>query len=199
MNHEERIVRVSPAPRGKKPSWGGFVPQHLGFDLCQQMKDVLTSDAEYPFADQRAMEAITEWRSDLGELLQRSSHGLQEDGRCVMWWTFAGGRINHTLKYALEWTEGWKVVADNFSIRINGNGVSIGAVKNAIEAMATEAFWDDETTREKLLTRVPEYRLSKFQRALPPRFEVEMVGAYLLDFDGATSFLQNRGSPRSGA
>ena len=113
---------------------------------------------------------------------------MQEDAKCVMWWTFGGGRINHTLKYALECAEGWKVIADNFSLRVEGNGVSIGTVKKAIERM-DDGYWGDETTREKLLARVPEYRLSKFQRALPPKFEVEMVGAYLLDFDGAAAFL----------
>lgn len=33
VNHDERLVRVRPAPRGKKPSWGGYIPQFLGFDL----------------------------------------------------------------------------------------------------------------------------------------------------------------------
>ena len=35
-----------------------------------------------------------------------------------------------------------------------------------------------------MLAMVPEYRLSKFQRLLPDRCQVEMVGAYLLDFEG---------------
>jgi ATP-dependent Lhr-like helicase len=37
---------------------------------------------------------------------------------------------------------------------------------------------------------VPEYRLSKFQRVLPDRWQVEMVGAYLLDFEGAAQLLE---------
>lgn len=42
VDHEDRIVRVQAAPRGVKPSWGGYVPQHLGYHLCQKMRDVLT-------------------------------------------------------------------------------------------------------------------------------------------------------------
>lgn len=38
----------------------------------------------------------------------------------------------------------------------------------------------------------PGCRLSKFQRALSPKYEVEMVGDYLLDFEGAKRFLQKR-------
>jgi ATP-dependent Lhr-like helicase len=56
--------------------------------------------------------------------------------------------------------------------------------------MRTPGFWDDERTRAGHLAKVPEYRLSKFQRALPEKFEVEMVGAYLLDFDGSAAFLR---------
>ena len=36
---------------------------------------------------------------------------------------------------------------------------------------------------------VPEYRLSKFQRVLPDRWQTEMVGAYLLDFEGTAASL----------
>src|SRR5690606_13755470 len=60
VDHENRVVRVQKAPRGKKPSWGGFIPQHLGFRLCQKMRDVLTSDDDYPFVDEKARVAINE-------------------------------------------------------------------------------------------------------------------------------------------
>lgn len=189
VNHEEKIVRVQPAPRGKKPSWGGFIPQHLGFEVCQKMAQILTEDTEYPFVDERGMTVIREWRDDLGNLLKSSVDCLQEDDRGVLWWTFAGGRINHTLKYALEWGEGWKVIADNFSLRVSGNGATGEVVRGALDNLRGRAFWDDPENRARLLAKVPDYRLSKFQRALPPRFEVEVVGAYLLDFEGAREFM----------
>jgi ATP-dependent Lhr-like helicase len=58
VDHRERMIRVKPAPRGKKPSWGGFVPQFLGRDLCQEMRAVLTSEEDYPFLDTRAKGAL---------------------------------------------------------------------------------------------------------------------------------------------
>jgi ATP-dependent Lhr-like helicase len=190
VNHEDRIVRVQPAPRGKKPSWGGFVPQHLGFDLCQKMKSVLVSDEPYAFVDARGMEAINEWRGDLGALLKRTGPSLIEEGGTVTWWTFAGGRINHTLKYALEVAQGWKVVPDNFSVRISGDGLGNGGARSAIDELSKPDFWNSDANRVQMLARVPEYRLSKFQRALPSKFEVEMVGEYLLDFAGASRFVK---------
>ncbi|HEX9620342.1 MAG TPA: DEAD/DEAH box helicase [Polyangiaceae bacterium] len=191
VNHDERLVRVKNAPRGKKPSWGGFVPQFLGFEVCREMKAVLTSDDDYPFLDEKAKAALAEWRGDLGELLLRSTDSLQFDGTAVTWWTFAGGRINQTLKYALEWKGGWKVVPDNFSIKIQGDGASVERVSQLLDELRSRTFWDAAETRAKLRALVPEYRLSKFQRVLPDRWQSEMVGGYLLDFEGTAGVLQS--------
>jgi ATP-dependent Lhr-like helicase len=183
LNHEERLVRVRPAPRGKKPSWGAFLPQFLSYEVCQAMKAVLTSDEPYAFLDEGAKAALAQWRGDLGQLLRRREP-MQYDGGAVTWWTFAGGRLNQTLKYALEWKGGWKVVPDNFSVRVQGDGVGVDAVKSALAALD----WSEPATQQRLLALVPEYRLSKFQRVLPEKWQVEMVGGYLLDFQGTADY-----------
>lgn len=190
LNHEERIVRVRSAPRGKQPSWGGFVPQFLGLRLCQQMKEVLTSDQEYPFLDAKAKAALAEWRGDLGQTLARPGDALSFDGKTLLWWTFAGGRVNQTLKYAIEWKGGWKVVPDNFALKIEGDGLGHDAAAKIIEELRAPGFWQAEETRRRLLAQVPEYRLSKFQRVLPERWQVELVGSYLLDFEGTERWLR---------
>lgn len=189
LNHDDRLVRVRPSPRGKKPSWGGFVPQFLGFEVCQAMKQVLTSDEEYPFLDAKAKASLAEWRGDLGQLLQRSVDALTFDGTTLTWWTFAGGRINQTLKYALEWKGSWKVVPDNFALKIQGDGLSFDAFEAVMAELRAPGFWADAEVRRKLLSMVPDYRLSKFQGVLPDVWQVETVGAYLLDFDAAASLL----------
>lgn len=189
VNHDDKLVRVRPAPRGKKPSWGGYVPQFLGPEVCAEMKNVLTSDDDYPYLDTRAKTALAEWRNDLGALLRRSTDAIQYDGDTAIFWTFAGGRINQTLKYALEWKQGWKVVPDNFALKVQGDGVSHETVREAVAEMRSEEFWRDSETRRKLYAMVPEYRLSKFQKVLPEKWQVEMVGGYLLDFSGAEAWL----------
>ncbi len=189
IHHGDRVVRVRNAPRGKKPSWGGYIPQFLGFEVCQAMKAVLTSADEYPFLDSRAKAAITEWREDLGALLKRGGNELRYDDGAVTWWTFAGGRINQTLKYALEWKGGWKVVPDNFALKVTGDGVTHETVRAVIDELRPDAFWREPEIRRKLYSMVPEYRLSKFQRVLPEKWQVEMVGGYLLDFEGTARVL----------
>lgn len=193
VNHQERLVRVRSAPRGKKPSWGGFVPQFLGFEVCQEMKAVLTCADEYPFLDASAKAVLAEWRADMGELLGRAADSLQFDGTTVTWWTFAGGRINQTLKYALEWRGNCKAVPDNFAVKIQRDGVSLDAAHGLLDELRAPNFWVAPETRQKLRALVPEYRLSKFQRALPDRCQTEMVGAYLLDFEGTAGFLGRAG------
>ncbi|HEY4014320.1 MAG TPA: DEAD/DEAH box helicase [Polyangiaceae bacterium] len=181
VSHDGRVVSVREAPGGVKPSWGGFIPQLLGFELCQRMKKILTSSVRYPYIDERGAKQIDEKRDDLGELLRRPGHAVQIDGSVARWWTFAGGRVNHTLKYGFEVSESWKVVPDNFQLRIEGDGVGHESVRVAIGKMASASFWDSPEVRRAVLARLPGYRLSKFQDCLPERFASETIENYLLD------------------
>ena len=187
--HDDRVVFVKEAPGGGKPSWGGFIPQHLGFELCQRMKRILSEDATYSYLDEAARKHLIEKRADLGDLLRRSGPAVQLDGSVARWWTFAGGRVNHTLKYGLEIAERWKVVVDNFQLRIEGDGVSHLTVGRAIQAMSSPVFWDAPETRRAVLARLPGYRLSKFQDCLPERFALEVIEHYLLDVQGTMRWL----------
>ena len=49
---------------------------------------------------------------------------------------------------------------------------------------------EPQETGRALLAKMPAYRLSKFQDALPEAFAVEMVGNYLLDISGTRTFLR---------
>lgn len=189
VSHDDRVVVVREAPGGVKPSWGGFIPQLLGFDLCQRMKKILTDTATYPYVDEGGAKHIEEKRGDLGDLLRRSGRAVQIDGSVARWWTFAGGRINHTLKYGFEVIEGWKVVADNFQLRIEGDGIGHETVRKAIERMASGDFWGSPEVRRAVLARLPGYRLSKFQDCLPEKFALEVIENYLLDVAGTVTWL----------
>ncbi len=189
VNHQDKTVTVKEAPRGQKPSWGGFIPQLLGHELCQRIRQIHTGDTRYPYVSEQAFKIIEERRGDLGELLQRPGAAVQLDGNVARWWTFAGGRVNHTLKYGLEILEGWKAVADNFQLRIEGDGINHDTVRTAIRGLSDPAWWRYPVTERAILARLPEYRLSKFQQCLPDRYAVEVVGAYLLDVEGTVGWL----------
>lgn len=190
-------MTVIPAPRGKKPKWGGFAPKMLGFDLCQRIRRLLVEDSEHAYLADDARVALELYREDFRELLLRGHDAIQLDEGAARWWTFAGGQINHTLKYALGATQGWKVVADNFHLRIEGDGVSHDTVAQAVLDISAPAFWQDVEAWQRIIALVPPYRLSKFQPALPPRFQQEMLGRYLLDIDGTRRFLMGEGDHAS--
>ena len=94
-----------------------------------------------------------------------------------------------SLRYALELLEGWTVIPDNTQLRIDGDGVTHATVTETIDKMRAPGFWRDRGFQRAILSRLPEYRLSKFQRALPEAASLEMVGRYMLDFAGAERFL----------
>jgi hypothetical protein len=104
-------------------------------------------------------------------------------------WTFAGGQSNHTLKCALELTTGWKVVADNLHLRIEGAGITHATLDEAVQKLRAGTFWSSAENQQALFARSPDFRLSKFQQALPPAYETEVVSTYLLDLAGAERFL----------
>jgi ATP-dependent Lhr-like helicase len=131
------------------------------------------------------VEIIRDRRDELGESLRHSPLPLQmEDGKAHLW-TFAGGRINQTLRYAFVILGDFKVVADNFQLRIEGDRLTVDAIKTIMQRLREADFWTDQVVWQRIMAALPEYRLSKFQRALPPQFSQEMVGRYLLDIEGA--------------
>lgn len=190
LMHTDREVHVKPAPAGKKPTWGGFMPKFLGFEVCQKIRQVLEADADLPCLDAVAKTELAALRADLGPLLRRAGPGLQlEDDGQALWWNFAGGRINHTLKYALEAAHGWKVVADNFFVRISGAGGGSSGVADGLREVAAEQFWAAPDLQQRLAARIPAYRLSKFQDALPDRAVTEILAQQFLDPTGARRIL----------
>jgi ATP-dependent Lhr-like helicase len=157
-------------------------------ELLQAIRNLLLAYGPCSFADEATNRALAARREDMADLPRREL-SLQIDGGSALWWTFAGGRINYPLKHGLEIASGWKVVADNFYLRVEGAGVFDQTLRDHIRDLARAEFWDDASNRRAILARLPEYRLSKFQAALPDKLAVEVVGVYLLDFDGAARWL----------
>jgi ATP-dependent Lhr-like helicase len=197
VRHNDRRVVVEPAPRGRRPTWGGFLPQFLGFDVCQRILSVLRNNERFPYLDDAAQAALAAHRDSLREVLNSPRGGVEFDPGEVRWWTFAGGRINATLRYALEAVCGdWKVVSDNFLIKVRAEDIDRRCFQDVLALLKEPEFWEDDRIWAGVAASLPNYRLSKFQPLMPPWVEREVIAGYLLDVGGAWRWISGRESSR---
>ena len=170
VRHEDRRVVVETAPRGREPTWGGFLPQYLSEPICRKILDVLTSSDAYDCLTAEAASLLESERRALAGILQPRLGGLEFDVDEVRWWTFAGGRINNTLRYALESVgEDWAIVPDNFKLRIRGAGVDQHRFRQALERLASTRPVGRRTTLERdwpIATELPAQQVSAADAAL---------------------------------
>ena len=190
INHSDRTVRVHPAPGGKRPSWGGYIPHMLSFELCQQIRMILCDKCEYPYIDDPLAKQLKDKREELGETLRRSAMAVQSVRGKTHIWTFAGGRVNHTLRRIFTVVGGFKATSDNFQVRLERDSATHRTFSEVMDRMGENGFWSDKSVWSPIAADLPEYRLSKFQRALPAEFSQEMVVDYLLDLNGTRSFVK---------
>jgi ATP-dependent helicase Lhr and Lhr-like helicase len=190
VRHEDRVVVVEPAPRGRRPTWGGFLPQYLGFTVSQRILAVLLSNEAYPYLDPSAAAVLADRRASLREVVDSPRGGVEVAEDEIRWWTFAGGRINATLRVALEAVGGdWKVVPDNFVIKVRGEGLDEHRFAEAREKLAEPELWENDALWAEIATSLPSYRFSKFQPLMPPWVAREVIAGHLLDVRGAWMWL----------
>ena len=190
ISHDDRRILVDKAPRGRQPTWGGYLPQFLGFAVCQKQLAVLTSEEEFAYLHVDAAAILRERRESFVGLVEPVRGGVEVDDDEIRWWTFAGGRINATLRYALEAVVGdWKVIPDNYCVKVRGDGIHEAAFRGAVERISDLEFWANEQLWAEVASMLPSYRLSKFQALMPPWVEREVIASYLLDVAGAWRWL----------
>jgi ATP-dependent Lhr-like helicase len=156
---------------------------------------VLAGEEAYAYLEDHAAAVLAVQRAILGPVLRGNRGDLEIIDGEYRWWTFAGGRINSTLRYALAAGAGdWKVSTDNFTIRVRGDTLNGESFDAAMERLRQEDLWQDEELWSAIAAGLPGYRLSKFQPLMPPWVEREVLSRYLLDVPGAWRWLQE--SPR---
>lgn len=178
IDRQDRLVLVAPASYGVKPGWGGHAPILLSRELAEEMRAILVDAPDLAFLHPSARTVLDQLRDELGSTLA-SARGFTLSPDEIRWHTFAGGRINQTLRLALAVLGGWKVVADNFGVGIRGPGLSVDLVLELLPRLAEEAWWWEH--REAIYERLPGYRVSKFQGLLPVEAQKELVAGMLMD------------------
>jgi ATP-dependent Lhr-like helicase len=151
---------------------------------------VLTSEDEYAYLGPGAADVLRAQREEVGTLVDPRVGGVEVVADEIRWWTFAGGRINSTLRYALEAIgTDWKVVPDNYAIKLRGEGLSRVVFEEILDKMREVDFRENAQLWQEVAHSLPNYRLSKFQPLMPPWVEREVVASYLLDVASAWDWL----------
>ncbi|MDA1014739.1 MAG: DEAD/DEAH box helicase [Planctomycetota bacterium] len=192
VEHDDRRIQVEPAPRGKQPTWGGFLPQFLGQTLCQKIRDVLASDESFAYLSPQAAEVLSEQREKHAAIVSEDFDGIVQIGNEIHWWTFAGGRNNSTLRYMLRALGGdWTITADNLLLTVRGADLTIAHFRQVLSMLKTREAWEDTELWKSVAASLPAYRLSKFQPLMPDWVEQEVVADYLLNRQAAEKLCQS--------
>ncbi|MFN9037408.1 MAG: hypothetical protein ACK5YO_14000, partial [Planctomyces sp.] len=113
-----------------------------------------------------------------------------QDTNEIHWYTFAGGRVNSTIRYALGVLQpSWTITPDNHMLRVRDPELTEATFRARIRELANPAFWQDDTVWQQIRGALPGYRLSKFQPLMPPWVEQEVLFDYLLDRKGAAEWV----------
>jgi ATP-dependent helicase Lhr and Lhr-like helicase len=193
IQHDDRRVIVQPATSAHEPTWGGYLPQFLSLDITRTILDILTNDQRYPYLDPNATQVLHDQRDSLRGILTPDRGGTEIDTREIRWWTFAGGHINTTLRYAIEATRPhWTVTPDNYMLRVRGPDRGVEAFRATLDRLHERDLWDDTDLWSNVAASLPSYRLSKFQALMPPWVEQEIIARYLLDTEGTYQWLRQR-------
>ena len=84
------------------------------------------------------------------------------------------------------------MVADNFQLRIEGDGVGHESVRQGDWADGDGGVLGGARHDAVRCSRgCPAYRLTKFQDCLPERFALEVIERYLLDVEGTVRWLSD--------
>ena len=190
IRHTDRRVVVDSAPRGREPSWGSVLPQFLGRELCERIRALLVSTEPVPFLDGPAAEALAAHREEMREVLEPERHQLEFVPGELRWWNFAGGRINATLRYAIEAARpDWSAVPSNFMLRLRGPDLCEPEFRKVISHLRDPSFFDDPVLWQNVAAALPAYRISKFQPLMPHSIEHEVISHALLDIPGTREYL----------
>jgi hypothetical protein len=127
-------------------------------------------------------------RIQLAENGQRASSALLGSRVRIEVALFAVGFDQVQVGEVLERDRGPPVFGQQCIMELGGS--NSGGKSNLASVVGRVVSSDLPSRRSKTSAHaVPEYRLSKFQRVLPDAWQVEMVVAYLLDFERTEGFL----------
>lgn len=176
---------VKPAEGGAKAAkWFGG-PGALSYELCQAMRDVLTSDDADRSWSKRAVEVIARLREEHAFLRDGDHAPMVSESDGIAWWTFAGARANQLLARVIEGELGGRCVVRDTSISCRDEaGRSVAALRDLVSRLSEQHRPNVEDAR-RFAAPTGKARLSKFEACLPETLLADLAGERAVDVAGA--------------
>jgi ATP-dependent Lhr-like helicase len=180
---KRRRCFVEPAESGGRARWLSDGVGGLSYEIARSMRDVLLG-ADVPVSvTQRAAGVLAGLRSDAIGRVYDGGLVISRGDLDLRWWTWAGYRVNATLKATLGGLADELQRADDVSIRLRGD----------LQPSTWRSLVDQVKDR-LCLPEIDEKALAglKFSDALPRHLAEATLAARLADLDHARSVLLER-------
>jgi ATP-dependent Lhr-like helicase len=133
---------------------------------------------------------LESFRRDKRDFLASSFAPIEQDHKGIMWHTNAGGFVNTTLRFAIIAELGVPVQATNEYVKLASETLPWNEFTALLDRMSSPGYWENPELMRKIITLMPNYRLSKFQGYLPDGLQMKLVADTILDVDSVKKFLQ---------
>jgi ATP-dependent Lhr-like helicase len=180
---KRRRCYVEPADGGGRARWLSDGVGGLSYEIARAMRDVLLGSDPPVSLTQRASGALDGLRSDAigrvwsgGSVISRSDSDLR-------WWTWAGYRVNATLKATLGGLADESQRADDLSIRLRGD-LRATSWRSVAQELADRLCLPE--VDDKALNGL------KFSEALPRHLAEATLATRLADLEHAGSVLKEK-------
>ena len=187
----KKYVTVYRSPHGIIPKWGGISPKYLSYTIMRKIRDLIIKDESLSYIDVNSSEVLNNIRLEKKEFLLNSFAPLEIDERGIQWFTYAGGFVNNTIRFAFL-IEGIsdEIQSNNTSIKINKENINLEKILIIVQKISKLEYWENIEIKNHILQLMPDYRLSKFQKYLPNSIGSRLVMDSICNIDDTIKFLK---------
>lgn len=196
IDEDHLRVYVEPAQKGKIPFWmsGSRVISRW---LSEEIYNVLCEEEDYHFVNQKELSLLKKERKKYKKLgFEKGRLIIEQQGRIIKIYSYAGDRINLTLGLVLK----REVGANKFNFKFNeirlyfaDNDQRLkGSVKDFLVALKNKKLLMSPKLLRTMLDELPIKKVSKYYNYLPPLLQKEITEELFLDIEGSIDFLQDK-------
>ncbi len=183
VDRRRKQVEVEPGTGTSIPTWRGSGGPDVHPRVCAAIRDLLRADAVPTYLDPTAASILADART-LARASGLLDGGLIGDGPRVAWFTWAGSRVDRTLRGMGEYLAGLKA-------REAGLGLVFDGATEADVGAAYQKLLEAPPEAEALAARYPDRAREKYDPYLSDDLLARTFARDHLDLDGALAAIRS--------